>query len=148
MSARNFIDTSILVYANDSSDPEKQLTDKRLILECMRNETAAISVQVIGELWVTVTQKINGPLDYDTARREIELFSLMHLENLTWPICSNALVIQKRCTLSYWDALIVSAAHSAGCTTINTEDLQHGQRLLDIEIVNPFLLTNPNPVQV
>jgi predicted nucleic acid-binding protein len=42
--------------------------------------------------------------------------------------------------LSYWDALIVAAAERGGCDRLLTEDLQHGQRLGALTVVNPFLV--------
>jgi len=40
--------------------------------------------------------------------------------------------------LSFWDALIVHAARRAGCDRLITEDLQAGQRIEGVEIVDPF----------
>jgi predicted nucleic acid-binding protein len=47
--------------------------------------------------------------------------------------------LQDRYRLSYWDALIVAAAKVASCRYLLTEDLQTGQKLDGIEVVNPFL---------
>jgi predicted nucleic acid-binding protein len=40
--------------------------------------------------------------------------------------------------LSFWDALIVVTAAKCGATVLYTEDLNHGQEILGVRIVNPF----------
>ena len=40
--------------------------------------------------------------------------------------------------LPLWDALIVRAAQPAGCSTLYSEDLQNGQVIDGLRIVNPF----------
>ena len=68
---RYFLDTNILVYANDASDPAKQAAAVKLIGEGLRSGRGVISTQVLGEFWVTVTKKIAVPLDGETAEAEI-----------------------------------------------------------------------------
>ena len=45
--------------------------------------------------------------------------------------------------LSFWDALIISSAQKANCSTVITEDLNSGQVVAGIKIVNPFTLSVP-----
>jgi predicted nucleic acid-binding protein len=71
MSAEYFIDTSILVYANDRSDAVKQEKAKRLVLDGLADETMALSAQVLSEFFVTVTRKIRVPLPESEAEKEI-----------------------------------------------------------------------------
>ena len=40
--------------------------------------------------------------------------------------------------MSFWDALVVSAASMAGCDHLLTEDLQDGMRLGRVTVANPF----------
>jgi predicted nucleic acid-binding protein len=47
--------------------------------------------------------------------------------------------LQDKCRLSFWDSLIVAAANTASCGFLLTEDLQDGQKLDGVEVVNPFL---------
>ncbi len=51
----------------------------------------------------------------------------------------DAIQIQKRFQLSFWDAMIVASAMNLGCQTLWTEDLDTGQVLDEVTIVNPFL---------
>jgi predicted nucleic acid-binding protein len=52
---------------------------------------------------------------------------------------SEGLALQSRYRMSWYDALIVCAAQQAGCNTLYSEDLQHGQRFGSLRVVNPFL---------
>jgi predicted nucleic acid-binding protein len=53
-------------------------------------------------------------------------------------VMEGAWFLQDRYGLSWWDALIVSAAQSSGCRYLLTEDLQENQLLGDVEVINPF----------
>jgi len=50
-----------------------------------------------------------------------------------------AAVLARDAVVSFWDALIVVAAARSGARRLYTEDLNHGQKILGVEIVNPFL---------
>ena len=138
MSGKVFFDTNILVYANDSSDPRKQSAARGIIKEKLASQSAVISVQVLSEFWVTVTQKIKKPLARVDAERQIELFELMEIVDLTLPVFQNALKLQKLHSFSFWDSLIISAAHSTGCGFIYSEDIQGGRKIFDMMIENPL----------
>jgi len=105
----------------------------------LNKENGVISVHVLSEFWVTVTQKFKEPLSVEIARREIEIFQLMDIISLDYPLFKDALRIQHLIKTSYWDSLIIAASHSAGCKTIYTEDLNHGQIVNNMEIYNPFM---------
>lgn len=72
-----FLDTNILVYANDGTNVSKQATAIRLIADGIRSAQAVISTQVLSEFWVTVRQKIQVPLDPDRAEKEVDRFRAM-----------------------------------------------------------------------
>jgi predicted nucleic acid-binding protein len=48
--------------------------------------------------------------------------------------------VQDRCSMSFWDALIVAAAQVQGCAFVLSEDMQHEQRIDSVQIINPFLV--------
>ena len=140
MSDKFFFDTNILVYANDGENQTKQEIASNLIKTTMIDETAVISVQVLSEFWVTVTQKIAEPMSQSFAEHQIEILSSMKVVELDYDIFRDALTIQKMNKLSYWDSLIISAANSANCSIIYSEDLNHGQEIMNMKIINPFKL--------
>ena len=139
MNDKYFFDTNILVYANDSSEEAKQEISRSLIKDSLKKRNGVISVQVLSEFWVTVTRKLKKPLSSEIADKEIGLFQLMEIVNLDFPLFKDALRFQRLMKVSYWDSLILAASYSAGCKTIYTEDLNHGQIVSNMELVNPFL---------
>ena len=50
-----------------------------------------------------------------------------------------SLHIQAVYHFAYYDSLIVAAALEAGCRTLFSEDLQHGQVIERLEVKNPFI---------
>jgi predicted nucleic acid-binding protein len=138
MNDRVFLDTNILVYANDASEPEKQRVAREAIRSAILEDRAVVSVQVLGEFWVTVTQKIRKPLSREIARHQIQLLGMMTIVPLDEPLFQLALDLQDLHQLSYWDAMIVAAADTAGCDRLLTEDLSAGRSYGSVQIHNPF----------
>ena len=87
---------------------------------------------------MTVTRKIRIPLPVDTARRRLELFSLMPCAAIDGPMVLAAVGITDRCQLSYCDAPIIAAASASGAKLIYSEDLSNGQDYPGARVVNPF----------
>ena len=142
MNGNVFLDTNVLVYANDATEPGKQQAARTLLKEVLRAENGVISVQVLSEFWVTVTRKIQTPLSLQTARREAELFHLMTIVDLDSALFYDAVRLQQLYQISYRDAQIVAAAETAGCTVLYSEDLNDGQKYANVTVVNPFANRN------
>ena len=138
MTDRTFIDTNVLVYRYDDSAPIKQVRAQELLKTGIENETAVVSAQVLGEFFTTVTWKIQNPLSADDAQAAVDLISTLSVVALDLALVRRAISTQKRYGISYWDALIVVAAESAGCTRILSEDLNSGQAYNGVVVVNPF----------
>jgi len=139
MSDRIFVDTNILVYAHDLSAGERHAKALAVIERLWETETGITSTQVLQEFYVTVTRKIRNPLKPDQAREIIRNY-------LAWPVQVNdpvmtirASEIEEKCSISFWDALIVAAALRLQAQKIITEDMNHGQIIEGILIENPFL---------
>lgn len=133
-----FLDTNTLVYANDTSNPEKQTAARKLIRECIIRGTGCISTQVLAEFWVTVTKKLKPPLTADLAREQIQHFSAFKVMPVDHAMVLEALRIQNRWQLSYWDSQILAAASRAHASVLYSEDLQDGALIESITIKNPF----------
>jgi predicted nucleic acid-binding protein len=142
MTDKVFFDTNILVYANDSAEARKQKIARNLIKNALREHRAVISVQVLSEFWVTVTQKIKHPLPESVAEKELELFELMDIVDLRLSVFQDALKMKKLFSLSFWDSLILSAASTANSKIVYSEDMQDGLIVSDMRIENPFLEHN------
>ncbi len=71
MSVRVFVDTNVLVYARDSSEPEKQPRAAQWLEKLWRARAGRLSLQVLQEYYVTVTQKLDPGLDLARARSDV-----------------------------------------------------------------------------
>lgn len=138
MSDRFFIDTNILVYAHDVSEPDKQSKSQDLIFEALRSGEGVISPQVLSEFFVTVTRKIEEPVPEEKARREIVLLGPLCTVDLDATLVVRALDVRKRWGVNYWDAMILAAAERGACTILYSEDLSDGQLYGDVRVTNPF----------
>jgi predicted nucleic acid-binding protein len=134
----SFVDTNILVYAEDRDAKSKHEIARELILQLWDDRDGVLSVQVLQELYVSVTRKLKKPLSSAKALAIVE-------EYLTWTVVENtgrllieAIALQQRAQLSFWDALVVQAAIEAGCDRLYSEDLNAGQKFGAVTVVNPF----------
>ncbi|MCA9731238.1 MAG: PIN domain-containing protein [Deferribacteres bacterium] len=139
MNDKIFLDTNILVYANDKSNSTKQNIAKQIIFESVRSETGVISTQVLSEFYVTVTRKIQVPLSVESAQTQIRLFKGLEIVAIDFPLIQDAIAISQQHLLSYWDSLILAAAKREKCATLLTEDLNHGQEIESVKVKNPFI---------
>lgn len=136
MPGRVFLDTNILVYAQDASAPAKQRTSRALIAELAANVDGVISTQVIQEFYVAATGKIGVPPL--AAKGIIKTFSVFDIVQVSPALIQEAIDCSILNQLSFRDALIVASAASAGCSTLLSEDLGNGQVVLGVRIQNPF----------
>jgi predicted nucleic acid-binding protein len=139
MTSKTFVDTNILVYAHDLDAGNKHLIAKEALTELWESRSGVVSTQVLQELYVTLTRKIPTPLERPIVRRIVKNYTNWEVVINDANIIIQASEIEETYKLSFWDALIVSAAYSRNIDTILTEDLNHGQYLEGILITNPFM---------
>jgi predicted nucleic acid-binding protein len=138
MTDRFFVDTNLLVYSRDASEYEKQQRAMKWMTRLWYDKSGRVSYQVLQEFYITVTHKLHPGLPIHIARMDVR--SLMSWQPVfsSDSLLERAWAIQDRYALSWWDALIVSAAQIAECKYLLTEDLQDHQRLGAVKVVNPF----------
>lgn len=133
-----FVDTNVLVYAYDASEPERRAVAQRLLAELMRSNRLRLSTQVLQELYVTLTRKISAPLTPEQTLSLLESFAAWPVQTIDFPLIRDAVRLSTDAMLSFWDSLIVLAAVRSGAKTLYSEDMSHGQAILGVEIRNPF----------
>lgn len=135
----NFLDSNVLLYLIDNDTPHKRDTARRLVDRALEADDSAISFQVVQEVLNASTKKFNVPLTSDRAEEFLRktLIPLWKV-NPSIDLYRNAISVQSRYGFSYYDSLIVSAALDAGCKTLYSEDMQHGQKIERLTIENPF----------
>lgn len=137
MNADSFLDTNVFIYMFDSTTPEKRNSADRLVRQCIEDGSGCISYQVVQETLNVFTRKLGG--SPKQARRLLDdLLMPLWRVNPTGALYHRSLDLQARYRFSYYDSLIVAAALDAGCRTLFSEDLQHGQDIEELTIVDPF----------
>lgn len=137
MSGRSFFDTNVLTYSDDHDAPDKQATSLHLLEQSRRSHNGVLSTQVLQEYFVTATRKLGVPAP--VAKEKVRIFSHFAVVFVNADHILAAIDLHQLHKLSFWDSLIVRAAQSSGCSVLFTEDLQHGRRFDDLQIVNPFV---------
>ena len=115
MIAHYFVDTNVLIYARDSSEPDKQKLASQWLRALWQNRNGCLSFQVLKEYYLVVTRRLSPGMATEEARADIR-------DLLAWePVVTDAAVMegawlaQDRFRFSWWDALIVAAAQRAEC---------------------------------
>ena len=134
--ARSFIDTNILVDADDAFDPRKQQLALDLLVDLRARQEAVLATQVLQEYFITATRKLG--LEAHVARQRVTQFGRFDRIQPTLDIMLAAMDLQQNHSLSFWDALIVQTASAARSGVLYSEDLQARARIGNVLIVNPF----------
>ncbi len=138
MSDKFFFDTNILVYAfgaKSIDDPRIDVAEHLVVLG------GVVSVQALNEFVQVCRRK--AKLSWEQVVGSLEV--IKDLCGPTIPLTMEthdaAVDISRSCGFNIYDSLILAAAAQAGCSTVYTEDMQHGQKIGKLTIVNPFLAT-------
>lgn len=134
---RRFLDTNVLVYADDLDAGDKRERAQTLLAEVLAAGDGVLSTQVLQEFFSISTRKLG--VDPTIARRKVELLAEMDLVRIDLDLILAAIDLSRLHSFSFWDGLIVRAASTAGCGVLLTEDLQHGRVVDGVRIENPFL---------
>lgn len=136
MSAREFVDTNLFVYAHDASAGEKRVTSVDILNRLWSTGTGCASLQVLQEFYLVSTRK--AALPPTEAIAQIQRLTPWRIHAPTIADVLEAARNQERHRLSFWDSMIVLSATRLGCSLLWTEDLNHGQVIDGVEIRNPF----------
>jgi predicted nucleic acid-binding protein len=138
MTDKVFVDTNILVYAHDRSAGPKHERARTLIEKLWTSGAGVLSTQVLQELCVNLRRKTTHPLSIEQTQQLLQ-------DYMSWDIVTNtaesvfeALVIEQRCNISFWDALMVQAAQTSGAAILYSEDLADGQQYGPLRVINPL----------
>ncbi len=137
MSVEHFLDTNVFVYLFDETNDRKRERAERLVQQALVNETGCISYQVVQETINVITRKLNATPERAGQILDDTLIPLWRV-NPTRTFYQRGLDLQTRYRFSFYDSLIVAAALEAGCHTLYSEDLKHGQQIEGLTITNPF----------
>lgn len=142
MTGKQFFDTTILVYAYDESETEKRTQCKPLVEAIFQGKKqGVISLQVLGELFSVLTEKIDRPLPADMSAHIIQGFlTSPHWQKLHYSETTLLAALQtaRLCHTPWWDTLLAETAKEGGIRTIITENIADFARIPGIRAVNPI----------
>ncbi len=133
-----FCDTNIIVYAYDLSAGEKRTYARQLLERLWASGYGVLSVQVLQELFVSLTRKLPTPLSTADARVVVSDFSTWRVVEPTNRDVLEAIDFSTRWSLAFWDAMILVTAQKGGATVLWSEDLNDGQAFDGTVVHNPF----------
>jgi predicted nucleic acid-binding protein len=133
-----FVDTNIFIYALDSRDAAKQQRAQTWLTCCWAERSGRVSAQVLNELYINLV-RLKGDAFKTRARAEVGHLFAWNPCAIDTVIVETAWTIADEVSISHGDALIIAAAAQQNCETLLSEDLQHGQVIEGVQILNPFL---------
>jgi predicted nucleic acid-binding protein len=139
MTERCFLDTNILVYAHDRSTGTKHQRARALVEQLWASGKGVLSTQVLQELCINLRRKMAVPFSFGETRAVMKDYLRWRIVVNTGESVLQALEIEARYKISFWDALILQAAESSGAAVVYSEDLSAGQQYGSVQVVNPLL---------
>jgi predicted nucleic acid-binding protein len=137
---RFFLDTNLFVYSVTVDDPGKARLATTLIRRAVSTQKGVVSYQVVQEFFNLALKRFAHRMNTADCNDYFEtVFRPILRIHSSAGLFTEALALQSRYQLSWYDSLIVCAAIEAECTILYSEDMQHGQRFGTLEIRNPFL---------
>jgi predicted nucleic acid-binding protein len=137
LAERVFIDTNVIVYADDLDAGVKRERAQEILHQVFIDGNGVVSTQVLQEFFVAATRKLG--VAPEVARRKVELLARLDVVTIEPSFIVEAIDLHRLHSLSFWDALIVQAAAASGCRRLLTEDLQSGRSIAGVRIENPFV---------
>jgi predicted nucleic acid-binding protein len=132
MNSSVFFDTNVLVYFLSDAG------ERTVVAEDLLLQGGVISIQVLNEMVSVARRKFRMTWEEVRTARDKALVFCPSPVSLTEDVHRSAMDIGSRFGFAIYDSLILAAALKAGCTTVYSEDMQHGQVVEGLRIENPF----------
>jgi predicted nucleic acid-binding protein len=137
MIAKSFVDTNVLVYSVDRGAGQKQAVARDL-LDSIRSEgRLCLSTQILCEFVNVLLTKLK--VSPSGAAHLLASFKADAIVLVSPEIITEAISLATIAKINFWDSMVIEAAAFAGVKTLYTEDLNHGQIIRGVKVVNPFL---------
>jgi predicted nucleic acid-binding protein len=137
MIATELLDTNILVYAYDPTDPRKQQIARELVRKGL-DGACLVSTQTLAEFAAVLLHKKSPPADAAAVKKALDALSPIAVIAPDWSMVRRAVEARAAYGLHFYDGMMVAAAERAGCSRIWSEDLNPGQAYFGVRVENPF----------
>ena len=132
-----FVDTNVLLYAQDPRHPDKQVRAAQWLAWCWTRQCGRVSSQVLHEMYVNL-RKVAAASSADELREVVRRYRHWKPWQVDDATVDHAWALQDQTAYSYWDCLMLAAALQQGCRYLLTEDLKHGHKVESLTIISPF----------
>ena len=137
MASRSFIDTNVLVYAEASDEPAKQRIALDLLNQLFETTSGVLSTQVLQEYCNVAIKKLKLPPAH--IRAQLDLYEQFEVVQVTPAIIRAGLDLHQTRSVSFYDAIVLASAQMAGCSVLLSEDMNAGELVGGVRVINPFL---------
>ena len=137
MSAPDFVDTNVLLYAYDSGDQRKARIARDLLLQALSGKIVT-STQVLAEFAATLLHKMSRPAPSEDVASLLDALGPIPLIQPDADIVRRAVEARMKYGVHFYDGMILAAAERGDCGRIWSEDFNAGQRYFGIVVENPF----------
>ena len=131
-----FLDSNVLIYANDRRDSRKQQIAKELIARGLREKSAVVSTQVLAEFANVTLGKLREPAQ--AVMEQLLMFESLQVVQLTPVLIRRGIELRELYKVQFWDAQIIATAEQPKCDVLFSEDLNPGQLYAGVRVENPF----------
>ena len=100
-----------------------------------------MSTQILQEYCNVALKKLRLPAQY--VRSQLDLYEQFEVVQVTPTIIRAGLDLHQTRSVAFFDAIVLASAHAAGCSVIWTEDMNAGEVVNGVRILNPFLSSGP-----
>lgn len=138
MTAPVFVDANVFVYRRDPLEPRKQQRASEWITHLWRSNLGRTSMQVLSELYVTLTRKFSARVGAEDAWEDVHALLAWRPQPIDEALVVRAREVERRYKLSWWDSMVVAAAQLQDCAVLLTEDLQDGMVFGTVAVRSPF----------
>ncbi|MCY2954303.1 MAG: PIN domain-containing protein [Planctomycetota bacterium] len=132
-----FLDSNLIVYANDDRDPAKQTIAIDRIAQAIRTSSGVISTQVLAEYAAVALDKLHQPAEI--ILRQLLLLESLEVVQITPPLIRRSVELHSLYQVHFWDAGILAAAELANCSVLLSEDFGAGRSYGTVRVENPFV---------
>lgn len=136
LGSRSFIDTNVLIYAEASDEPAKRQAALALIKQLYENASGVLSTQVLQEYCNVALKKLKLPAAH--LRAQLDLYEQFEVIQITPALIRAGLDLRQTRSVSFYDAIILASAQTAGCSELFSEDFNTGEMICGVQIINPF----------
>jgi predicted nucleic acid-binding protein len=143
-----FVDTNVLLYSHDETEPAKQPRARAWLERLWRERLGRTSMQVLSEYYVNLRRKSAARIAAEEAWAGVARYLSWKPLPVDEALMLHAREVEQRWRLSWWDSMVVAAAQLQDCTLLLTEDLHDGASFGTLKVRSPFTLSVEEPTAV